>query len=78
MLPFARISNDKIFLVLTFHSFNYKVRDIVSHNFCILKNDPKTSTIFIDNTPISCRRNKSIRDNLVYVVSSVKQHLIVS
>ena len=37
--PLAKISDDKIPLVLTFHSFNYKVRDVISRNFQILKND---------------------------------------
>ena len=46
-------------------SFNYKVRDVISSNFQILKNDPETSTISTDNPLISFRRNKNIRDNLV-------------
>ena len=32
----AKISDDKIPLVLTFHPFNYKVRDVISRNFLIL------------------------------------------
>ena len=36
--PLAKISDDKIPLVLTFHPFNYKVRDVISRNFQILKN----------------------------------------
>ena len=47
--PLAKISDDKIPLVLTFHPFNYKVRDVISRNFQILKNDPETSAIFTDN-----------------------------
>ena len=39
----AKISDDKIPLVLTFHPFNYKVRDVISRSFLILKNDPETS-----------------------------------
>ena len=63
--PLAKISDDKIPLVLTFHLFNYKVRDVISRNFLILKNDPETSAIFIDNPLISFRRNKNMRYNLV-------------
>ena len=62
---FAKISDYKIPLVLTFHPFNYKVRDIISRNFKILKNDPETSVIFTNNSLISFRRNKNIRDNLL-------------
>ena len=50
---------------MTFHQFKYKVKDINSRNFQILKNDPERSVIFTDNPPISFRRNKNIRDNLV-------------
>ena len=67
----AKISDDKIPLVLTFHPFNYKVRDVISRNFLILKNDP---AIFTDNPFISFRRNKNIRDNLVR--SSLRQNLL--
>ena len=31
--PLAKISDDKIPLVLTFHPFNYKVREVISRNF---------------------------------------------
>ena len=51
--PLAKISDDKIPLVLTFHPFNYKVKEVVSRNFQILKNDPETSAIFTDNPLIS-------------------------
>ena len=61
----AKISDDKIPLVLTFHPFNYTVRDVISRNFQILINDPETSAIFTDNPRISFRRNRNIRDNLV-------------
>ena len=44
-----------------------------SRNFQILKNDPETSAIFIDNPLISFRRNKNIRDNLVR--SALRQNL---
>ena len=71
--PLAKISDDKIPLVLTFHPFNYKVRDVISRNFLILKNDPETSTIFTDNPLISFRRNKNMRDNLVR--SALRQNL---
>ena len=71
--PLAKISDDKIPLVLTFHPFNYKVRDVVSRNFLILKNDPETSTIFTVNPLISFRRNKNMRDNLVR--SALRQNL---
>ena len=71
--PLAKISDDKIPLVLTFHPFNYKVRDVISRNFRILKNYPETSAIFTDNSLISFRRNKNIRDNLVR--SALRQNL---
>ncbi len=41
--------NNQIPLVLTFHPFNFKVRDIIRKNFHILKNDPETSSIFSNN-----------------------------
>ena len=63
--PLAKVSDDKIPLVLTFHPFNYKVRDVISRNFLILKHDPETSSIFTNNPLISFRRNKNMRDNLV-------------
>ena len=44
---------------------NYKVKEVISRNFKILKNDPEMSAIFTDNALISFRRNKNIRDNLV-------------
>ena len=51
---------------MTFHPFNYKVRDIISRNLQILKNNPVRSAIILtDNPPISFIRNKNIRDNLV-------------
>ena len=62
------VSEDKIPLVVTFHPFNYKVRDIIRRNFHILKNDLETSSIFSDNPLISFRRNKNIRDSLVHSV----------
>ena len=71
--PLAKISDDKIPLVLTFHPFNYKVRDVISRNFQILKNNSETSAIFTDNPLISFRRNKNIRDNLVR--SALRQNL---
>ena len=51
--PLAKLSDDKVPLVLTFHPFNYKVKEVVSRNFQILKNDPETSAIFTDNPLIS-------------------------
>ena len=44
-----KISDYEIPLVHTFHPLNYKVRDIISRNFEILKNDTMTSAIFTDN-----------------------------
>ena len=43
--PLANISDHKIPLVLTFHHFNYKVNDVISRNFQILKGElePKIS-----------------------------------
>ncbi len=42
---------NQIPLELTFHPFNFKVRDIIKKNFHILKNDPQTSSIF-PNIPL--------------------------
>ena len=69
--PLAKISDDNIPLVLTFHPFNYKVRDVNSRNF--LKNDRETLAIFTDDPLISFRRDKNIRDNLVR--SALRQNL---
>ena len=44
--PLAKISHDKIPLVLTFHPFHYNVRDAISRNFQILKNDPENIQTF--------------------------------
>ena len=71
--PLAKISDDKIPLVLTFHPFSYKVRDVISRNFLILKNDPETSAIFTDTPLISFIRNKNMRNNLVR--SALRQNL---
>ena len=38
--------NNQIPLLLAFHPFTFKVRDIIRKNFHILKNDPETSFIF--------------------------------
>ena len=38
--PSEQISTEKIPFVLTFHPFDYKIRDIVIQNFDILKSDP--------------------------------------
>ena len=74
--PLAKVSDDKIPLVSTFHPFNYKVRDVISRNLQILKNDPETSAIFTDNPLISFRRNKNMRDNLVR--SALRENLPAS
>ena len=71
--PLAKISDDKIPLVLTFHPLNYKVRDVISRNFLILQNDPEMSAIFTDNPLISFRCNKNMQDNLVR--SALRQNL---
>ena len=73
--PLAKISDDKIPLVLTFHPFNYKVREVINRNFLILKNDLELSAIFTNNPLISFRCNKNMRDNLVR--SALKQNLPV-
>ena len=52
--------NNQIPLVLTFHPFNFKVRDIIRKNFHILKNDPETSSIFSNNPLVSFRHSKNI------------------
>ncbi len=56
--------NNQIPLVLTFHPFNFKVRDIIRKNFHILKNDPETSSIFSNNPLVSFRHSKNIRETL--------------
>ena len=58
--------NNKIPLVLAFHPFNFKVRDLITKNFHILKNDPKTSAIFSNNSLVSFRDSKNTRDTLVH------------
>ena len=45
--------NNKIPLVLTYHPFNFKVRDVIRKNFHIWKNDPQTSSIFSENPLVS-------------------------
>ena len=72
-IPYSQFLCLRLPLVLTFHPFNYKVRDVISRNFQILKNDPETSAIFTDNPLTSFRRNKNIRDNLVR--SALRQNL---
>ena len=58
--------SNQIPLVLTFHPFNFKVRDIIRKNFHILKNDPETSSIFSNNPLVSFRHSKNIRETLVH------------
>ncbi len=58
--------NNQFPLVLTFHPFNFKVRDIIRKNFHILKNDPETSSIFSNNPLVSFRHRKNIRETLVH------------
>ena len=58
--------NNQIPLVLTFHPFNFNIRDIISKNFDILKNDPETSSIFSNNSLVSFRHIKNIRETLVH------------
>ena len=53
-------------LVLTFHPFNFKVRDVIRKNFHILKNDPETSSIFSNNPLVFFRHSKNIRETLVH------------
>ena len=60
-------------LVLTFHPFNFKVRDVIRKNFHILKNDPETSSILSNNPLVSFRHRKNIRETLVH--SSLPQEL---
>jgi hypothetical protein len=38
-------------LVLNYHPFNFKVRDVINKNFHILKNDPETILPFSPITP---------------------------
>ena len=45
--------NSRTPLVLTFHLFNFKVRDKIRKNFYILKDDPETSSIFSNNPLVS-------------------------
>ncbi len=58
--------NNQIPLVLTFHPFNFKVRDIIRKNFHIMKNDPETSSNFSNNPLDSFRHSKNIRETLVH------------
>ena len=58
--------NNQIPLVLTFHPFNFKVRDIIRKNFHILINDPETSSIFSNYPLVSFRHSKNIRETLVH------------
>ena len=53
-------------LVLTFHPFNFKVRDVIRKNFHILKSDPETSSTFSSNPLVSFRYSKNIRETLVH------------
>jgi hypothetical protein len=64
--------NNKIPLVLNYHPFNFKVRDVMNKNFHILKNDPETSSIFSDNPLVSFRDSKNIRETLVHASTSQK------
>ena len=57
--------DNKIPLILTYHPFNLKVKDIVNRNFHILRNDPETSPIFTEQPLTSYRRSKNIKDSLV-------------
>ena len=52
--------------MLTFHPFNFKVRDIIRKNFHILKKDPETSSIFSNNPLVSFLHSKNIRETLVH------------
>ena len=53
-------------LVLTFHPFNFKVRDVIRKNFHILKNYPGTSSVFSNNLLVSFRQSKNIQETLVH------------
>ena len=60
--PVSNITgNNKIPLVLNYHPFNFKVRDVLNKNFHILKNEP-----FSDKPLVSFRRSKNIRETLVH------------
>ena len=59
-------TNNKIPQVLTYHPFNFKVRDVIRKNYHILKNDPETSSIFSSNPLVSFRHSKNIRETLVH------------
>ena len=65
--------HNRTLLVLTFHPFNFKVRDVIRKNFHILKNDPETSSIFSNNPLVSFRHSKNIRETLVH--SNLPQEL---
>ena len=60
-------------LVLNFHPFNFKVRDVIRKNFHTLKNDAETSSRFSNKPLVSFRHSKNIRETLVY--SSLPQEL---
>ena len=70
--PLEQSFTRKVPIVLTFHPFHYKVRDIITRNFGILKNDVETLSMFTDNSLISFRRNKSINHCLIH--SALKQN----
>ena len=50
--------NNRTHLVLTFHPFNFKVRDVIRKNFHFLNNDPETSSIFSNSPLVSFRHSK--------------------
>ena len=53
--------NNKISPILTYHPFNFKVRDVIRKNFYILKNDFDRN-IFFRYPLISFRHSKNIRE----------------
>ena len=62
--PLAKISDDKITLVLTFHPFNSKARDGISRNFqMVLKMRRQPFSLVTLLSPLDAIKN--IRDNLV-------------
>jgi hypothetical protein len=58
--------NNKISPILTYHPFNFKVRDVIRKNFYILKNDLDRN-IFFQYPLISFRHSKNIRE---YTIAS--------
>ena len=63
---FLLIPNNISPLVLNYHPFNFKVRDVIKKNFHILKNDPQISSVFSNVPLFSFEHSKNICETLVH------------